>query len=238
MSSQESDGPGPPPEKWFNFLGLVVLRRTDLLAAAAFVLSISAVTYQLWQFVRGASPTLYAPDTLYIFFDKYANGVTATRIAGQLSFTNSGDAGHNATIRDVSATVSTAKRSIEENWLSFAKVSRSGTELVFDINESAHPFVIDGGGASSYLVTFAPRVRDCSELMSKIANCNQAMDFVSDIDFIKDLYASRNLTVAFVGTLFDSRKRLTTSCRTEVTNDLITTIALNSWYAARCVPSP
>jgi hypothetical protein len=231
-SGKPDDQSGPPPEKWFNLLGLVVVRRTDLLAAAAFALSISTLTYQLWQFTRGASPAMYHPDTLYVFFDKYANGVIATRIAGQLSFTNSGDAGHNAIIRDVSATVNTGKKAIEEEWLSFAKVTRSDTELLFDIKESAHPVVIEGGGASSYMVTFSPRVRDCSE--KSPSGCNEAVEFVSDIDFIKDLYGSKELVITFLGTLFDSRSKLMTSCTTAVTNDMINTIAMNGWYAARC----
>src|SRR4051794_40492617 len=84
-----------PPEKWFSLFGLVVVRKTDLLAATAFALSASAILFQLWEFMRGASPSIYYPDTVYVYFDRYANGITATRFAGQISFTNSGASGHN-----------------------------------------------------------------------------------------------------------------------------------------------
>jgi hypothetical protein len=42
------------------------------------------------------------------------------------------------------------------------------------------------------------------------------------------------LVVTFIGTLFDSRTKYSVSCRTSVTYDMITTIEMNSWYAARC----
>jgi hypothetical protein len=214
---------------------LVVVRRTDLLAAAAFVLSITGLSYQLWQFVRGANPQMYNPDTLYVFFDRYANGIVATRIAGQLSFTNNGDAGHNAIIRDVSAKVTVGKRVFDENWLSFAKVTRSDTEQNFSIKESAHPMVVDGGSASSYLVTFSPRVNDCVE---SSAICNQAQDFVSDVDFVASLLNSKELMITFTGTLFDSTRTLITKCRSSITSDMVDTISANRWYAARCTSVP
>src|SRR4029078_4115529 len=103
-----------PPENWFTFLGLVIVRRTDLLAGAAFVLSLSTVVYQAWQFVRGANPQMYHPDTVFVYFDQYANGVTGTRFAGQLSFTNDGEVGQNAIIRDVSLSARIGAKKIEE----------------------------------------------------------------------------------------------------------------------------
>jgi hypothetical protein len=117
-------------------------------------------------------------------------------------------------------------------------VTRSDTELLFEIKESAHPVVIEGGGATSYLVTFSPQVKDCAEKSPKLVNCNQAADFLSDTDFINELYVSPNIVVKFIGKVFDSRTELMTSCRASVTSDMITTIAMNSWYAARCISLP
>lgn len=161
------------------------------------------------------------------------------QIAGELSFTNNGSSGHNAIIRDVSATIRVGQKTIEEDWLSFAKVTRADTKLLFDINEAAHPVVIEGGSAASYMVTFSPRVRDCPQIVQKGADCDQTQDFVSDIDFIKVLLGSTELVVTFTGRLFNSRgNKLTTSCKTLITSDEIKTIAMNSWYASRCTSLP
>lgn len=223
------------PEKWFSFFGLIVLRRTDLLAAAAFILSLSTILYQTWNFMKGASPAIYPPDTLYVFFDRYPNGVTATRFAGQLSFTNGGEVGHNAIIRDVSANITVGSRKIEQYWLSFATVARRDTELDVQIKEAAHPFVINGGGAVSHMVTFSPRVKDCTTQIRGTADCQQGVDFVSDTEFLNILSQQKAFEVTFSGSIFDSRRKLDTKCMVSITEDLIQTMAKNNWYAARCI---
>ena len=225
----------PPPEKWFTLFGLVVVRRTDLLAAAAFALSISTISYQLWQFVRGANPAMYHPDTVYVFFDKYANDVVATRFAGGVSFTNNGDAGHNAVIRDVSTTITVKNRTIEQYWTSFVTVSRRETELFTDIKESAHPVVVSGGSASSYTMTFSPRVRSCNLESRNNSACNPAADFVSDVEFLNLLSPNTTTNLKFNATVFNSRRNLESICTISVTDDMILTLAKNDWYSARCV---
>lgn len=102
-----------------------------------------------------------------------------------MSFTNNGDVGHNAIIRDVSVTMTVTKRPIKENWLSFVTVSREEvTKLKLDIKEPAHPVVVSGGGASSYMISFSPQVTDCSAEDVGSGTCNQAADFVSDTQFL------------------------------------------------------
>jgi len=142
-----------PPEKWFSFLGLVIVRRTDLLAAVAFTLSISTISYQAWQFSEAPIPRFFSGHAV-CYFDRYANGIIATRLAGQISFTNKGDTGHNAIIRDVSATITLGPRTINENWLSFAAVTRRDTALSLDIKERPSGRR-ERGSASSYMITFS-----------------------------------------------------------------------------------
>jgi len=224
-----------PPESWFTFFGLVVVRRTDLLAAAAFVLSLSTVGYQAWQFVRGANPQMYHPDTVYIIFDKYANGVVGTRFAGQLSFTNDGEPGHNAIIRDVRLSLQLGEKTINEKWFAFANITRDDVAIKFDIKEPAHPFVVAGGGASSYLATFAPAVKDCGD---QSLTCNQAEEFVSDTDFLQLLSEQKLVYFRFAGSVFGTPRPLESRCKVSVTPDLLTTLAANGWYAVLCASAP
>ncbi|MET4364280.1 hypothetical protein ABIB06_004879 [Bradyrhizobium sp. LB8.2] len=226
------------PEKWFSVLGLVIVRRTDLLAATAFVLSLSTLSYQLWQFAKGSNPIIYPPDTLYLFFDRFPNGVTATRIAGQLSFTNNAEPGRNAILRDVTATIKLGDRKIEEYWLSFATITRRDTELSLDIKETAHPFVVDGGGAVSHMVTFSPRVKDCIPKVSTQISCQQGADFVSDIDFLKLVVEQKIFSVTFSGAVLGSSRLLDAICSVSITDDMLRTLAENNWYAARCIAAP
>jgi hypothetical protein len=178
---------------------------------------------------------MYHPDMLYVFFDQYVKGITATRIAGQISFTNKGDAGHNAIISDLSAVINVGGKSIEENWLSFATITGIDTQLKFEIKGSVHPVVVEGGNASSYMVTFAPQMRDCSANAHDVPACNRTQEYVSDVDFIKALSGSKSLTVTFEGSLVDSGTKLKSTCAASITDEMIRTIAMNNWYGAKCV---
>jgi hypothetical protein len=235
---------------------LIVVRKTDLLAAAAFILSVSTAAYQLWGFARGANVTLYHPDTVYIYFDLYANGITATRFAGQVSLINSGEAGQNAIVRDLSLAIDVGATKFEEHWLSFAVVSRKSTALVIEPKESAHPLLVAGGSAVGQLVTFSPRVRDCGQHASELNTrrrhrfvlrqnqpagdgtnrepCSDTADYISDTSFLSELSARNRIKLKFSGTLVGSEKLLESSCSIAITPDLQSTLAENDWYAAKC----
>jgi hypothetical protein len=219
-----------PPEKWFPLLGFVVVRKTDLLAGAAFLLAISAAAIQVVEYYRGARPLIFHPDTVYVYFDTYANNAVVTRIAGQISFTNTGALGRNAIIRDVAATIGVSAKTIEEHWQSFALVTRVGTVLQVEPKEAAHPLVVEGGNAGSQTVTFSPRVIDCAGRTP----CNVNENYASDTDFLGLLHANTKIGMKFVATTFESKLTLESSCDITITDDFIKILAENSWYAASC----
>jgi hypothetical protein len=227
-----------PPERWFSFFGLVVMRKTDLLAAAAFVISLSTAVYQFVGFMRGAQLEIYHPDTVYIYFDLYANGVIATRFGGQMTATNSGDTGQNGVLRELALEIQAGPKKFNEQWFSFATVSRKGTELSVEPKETAHSLVVNGGSAVSQMVTFSPRVRDCNPGNANVpTNCNDNSDYISDTEFLNALVPGKTMRLTFLGTIAGKNKTLQTSCSVFITQDLITILAANDWYAARCFGS-
>jgi hypothetical protein len=218
------------PEKWFPLFGLVVVRKADALAAAAFLLAAWATGIQILDYLRGARPQLFHPDTIYVYFDRYANNIVATRIAGQISFTNDGAQGHSAIIRDVTATIEFGGRSIEQHWQSCALVTRVGTAVRADPKEAARPLVVEGGSASSQTVTFSPRIVDCTGRNS----CDATQNYVSDIDFLNLLKTDTKISLSFVATIFNTAAVTKSNCQIQVTEDLLKTLAENDWYAASC----
>lgn len=219
------------PEKWFPLLGLVVVRKADALAAAAFLLAAWATGIQVLDYIRGARPQIFHPDTVYVYFDRYANNVVATRLAGQISFTNSGALGHSAIIRDVATTIEVGGQSIEEHWQSFALVTRAGTAFQADPKEAARPLVVEGGSASSQTVTFSPRVIDCTGQTP----CNAIQNYVSDVQFLNLLKRDEKISIKFAATIFDSTTVSNSRCEILITDDFIKTLAENDWYAASCI---
>src|SRR5262249_16715926 len=113
---------------------------------------------------------------------------------------NGGDVGHNAIIRSISVKIKVGEQTLEQEWLSFAVATRRGVELSFDIKESAHPVVVAGGSAASYMTTFSPRVKDCPGNSGGDVFCNRTADFVSDTEFLNLLAGYKELIVTFLAT--------------------------------------
>lgn len=260
------------PEPWFKFLGLIIVRKADLLAAAAFLLAISSVAYQLWEIARGAQVTLYHPDIVYIYFDKYPDNTYVTRFAGEVSLTNGGAIGRDAIVRSISIRVQARKNyalpqgfwsrfiyskfgsrffatnreisddtSFIEEWTSFVKASREGTELSLDPVETAHPLPIAGSSALSRMMTFAPSPVDCHRVIhgdtESIPRCNINENYVSDVEFFNRISQAEQLDIEFSASVLTTHKVLASSCRILLTRRLKTVLAYNNWFPARCFPS-
>ena len=226
-----SAGDPDPAERSFRFLGLTVIRKTDLLAAAAFFISVSTVIIQLYGFARGARLAMFAPDTVYVRFDPYADRSIVTRVAAQVTVTNSGDAGASAVLRDVSATISVGDLHFTEPWFSFADISRQGIRFIAKPTGPAHPFVIAGGGAESVLVYFAPAIRSCTGQ----SGCDEHGDYVSDQKFLQVLDKAGIFTVALSARSVGSDHLLGATCSVKLSREAFDTLAENGWYAARCI---
>jgi hypothetical protein len=227
-----------PPERWFKLLGLVVVTKTDLLAAAAFFLAVSTAIYQGWQFINGADVALYHPDTVYVFFDRYASRRVVTRFAGQISLTNTGAQGRDAILRELSMTISVGGKKFSERWTSFALVSRKGDRLSVEPKETAHPVPVNGGSAISHTISFAPVNRTCERPVKNEGSCNADADFVSDDDFLGLIQTNDRVDLTFVGTLFKSNRILTSMCTIEVTPRLRQMLPENDRFPAQCSSVP
>ena len=231
--------PTHAPEPWFSFLGFVFVTKADLLAAAAFLLSVTTLIYQLSSSLAAPAPSVYAPDVVYVFFDPYANNSTVLRFAAQISLVNTAGERHDAIVRDIGLTVTAPDLDVSEDWLSFVTIQRSGSELLRPTKEAAHPFPVVAGGAASYTVSFAPTEQACGELGESRATeppkpCDPDRNFLDDARFSSGIERARALRLVFSVRIVGQRKPLTTSCILPIGMAFRQYIAENSWFAARC----
>ena len=228
-----------PPERWVSLFGFVIVTKSDLLAAAAFLLSLITVVYQFSSWVRGPAPSVYPPDVMYVFFDQYANNRTIVRFAAQLSFVNTAEAGHDAIVRDITLQESAKDDlSIKQQWLSFVTIQRDRTRLMVVPKEAAHPFPIIAGGAMSNTVSFAPLEQACLRSVNGSPKapiavaCDSDQYFVTDIDFLNKIADIDALTLQFSARIVGSGRPLVTSCTLPVGVALRQYLAENEWFAA------
>jgi hypothetical protein len=222
------------PEKYFNFLGLVIVRKADLLAATAFVLATGSALYQAGGYLRGARLSTFAPDAVLLFFDHYSDGASVARLAGQVTFINAGQQGRDGTIREAWVDVAGLGFTYRQYWTSFPSIEREDESLDVEQVEDAHPLQIAGEGTVSKLVGFAPRL----DLCAPADNCNVNNRFISDTEFLGLLInnVGKSIQVTFGATSFQSGSVAPSLCRVAITQALITYLAANDWYMARCAP--
>jgi hypothetical protein len=214
----------------FTFLGLKIVRRTDLLAATAFLLAMVSTIYQFWGFVRGPVVTLYPPDRVVLFFDRMADGRTILRLAGDLTLVNTGRPGRDAVLRDVDLTLSIDGKPVSrQNWLSFVRVERDGQTLKIDPLENAHPLQVPGGAAVSKTVSFAPLPEGCGGDRPCAAN------YLADGDALTALVSARRLTVGFEARQFGEPGRKTARCEITVGDAIALNLGQNGWHTTSCV---
>ncbi|MBB5684887.1 hypothetical protein [Sphingobium boeckii] len=229
---------GDPPVNWISLFGFVIVTKADMLAAAAFLLSISTIVIQVTTWFTGSKPTVYAPDTVYVFFDQYANNKIVMRLAGQLSFVNTGPVGHDAIVRDVIVNVKVGKLDLDQRWLSFASVSRDENRLVVTPREMAHPFPVSSGSAVSQMISFSPVEDVCSaEIAAKSPdpkNCVADRGFVSDTDFLETASKAKELTLTFSVRYVGKKERQDIICKMPIGEAFVQYLAENSWFSSRC----
>jgi hypothetical protein len=223
------------PEKYFDFLGLVIVRKADLLAATAFLLAAGSAAYQAGSYIWGAHLSAFAPDNVLVFFDRYADGEIVTRIAGQLTFTNSGAEGRAGTVREAWVDLVGPGIAMRQHWASFPKFARDREALRIDPVDEAFPFQVPGQGTVSKFTGFAPRIDDCIDG----GDCSPAGQYVSDTTFLKNLstHVGESLTLTFQAITFESGKVTPSICKLPITNEFITYLGANDWFIGRCVPA-
>jgi hypothetical protein len=220
------------PEKYFNFLGLIIVRKADLLAATAFLLAAGSTVYQMGGYLWGAHLKAFAPDPVAIYFDHYSDGEIVTRVAGQLTFTNSGQVGRNGTVREAWVDLSGAGLAIREYWASFPKLSRDGEALKIDAVDYAYALQVAGQTTVSKLTAFAPSMNSCKGR----SGCKVDSQFMSDVNFLSylSLHVGKSLTLQFQATTFEGVAVTPATCEIPITDALITYLGANDWYMTTC----
>jgi hypothetical protein len=94
-----------------RFLGIEVERKTDILALAAFFLSIAGVISQISVFtiffLRGAVINVFPPEQVLIRAETLeSGGPRYVRIGARMAYTNSGAPGYSAILRGERVTIS------------------------------------------------------------------------------------------------------------------------------------
>jgi hypothetical protein len=213
----------------FRFLGIEIARKTDILAAAAFLISIMGVSYQLYGFA--ASPTIvqFPPEQLLFFPEKSGNGIYVHGGA-QVTYVNKGREGKTAVVKLQRMIFDLQGKTYELKWQYFDNFSNAGNQLVrLEKPEPAVPIVIKAGEAVTKETHFSPRTLPVVSQNDSTPYKN----FLSWDQFVSELAKVKELDVRIVSEFF-GLKDIETKVFIRVTPALINALKTDRWDAPSC----
>ncbi len=156
-----------------KFFGIEIERRTDILALAAFIISISGLLYQITVFVQGPRVHLIPPEQITLTTYSYGNnGNKHITLIANMTYVNSGQEGHNAVIQKEKVSFEIGNQTYEFVWQYFVDITSEGKRLDRKVIKSAQPFSLNAGSAESHETHFFPRSTPHSDKTQGISDNN------------------------------------------------------------------
>jgi hypothetical protein len=221
-----------PPLPHFNFFGIVVERKTDVLAATAFLLSVAGITYQLLGFIRGPDVVVFPTTQLLIMPFTYSSANTNeyVRFAADFAYVNKGDAGYNAIIKSEKIRYTLGTNVYEQQWQSFESYTSTNNGVLISTSSSIVQFqTVNGGSCVSHETLFAPK--------SVVIDNGSAVsydNFLTWDEFIAQLSQTKEFQFELVSELFETKKPVVKKMKLFVTEALLENLKSKKWSAAAC----
>jgi hypothetical protein len=240
-ATKPPDQPARPPdspdaEPIWNFLGLRIARKTEIIALVAFILSASGVIWQIIIYTRGAVVTLFPTDQIVLAAtDKlgrnYSGEDSLLALIATMSYVNDGEAGQNAIIRREYISFALGASNIEHRWYEFGSSDVENIAQTFKRDSEARPFPVAASSATSHETLFAPWEIDCSAATTP---CNAAKNFVKWSDFISAIKTNPSITFTTQADVYPS-KRIAATCTAQLRGWEIDILEKEKWLTAACV---
>ncbi len=143
----------------FNLVGLLISRKTDIIAITAFLISILGLTYQLTVFLSGPKLEFFPPEKILFCFDR--NDDKTLMINARITYVNKGKLDHDAIIKKeiVKFRFNNKDGQVYNlEWINFesANYDKEKDDLVWTFNSDAKPLTVRAGSAESHFTTFGP----------------------------------------------------------------------------------
>ena len=215
-----------------QLFGLTLDRRVNLLALAAFVMSLASIGLQIWHYVEGAKVELRVGERVNLIFESHAaqRDNLVLHINARLSYINSGAVGRDAMI--VGERVEIALGDLppyEYRWHHFETFTAGENGIAEPrFADTAHDFGVPGADTATHQTTFVafPEVRP--------RNPNAETDYLTKVDLLRRIIrSSSTVTLTFiaegVGVTPDP-----VSCRLLVTERIVDEINATNWVTVFC----
>lgn len=226
----------PQTESTWKIFGLHVARKTEIIALAAFFLSISGVLWQVFNYTRSAVVRMFPSDQIVITSTdklgrRYVEEKKRVAFIVPMAYVNDGDVGHNAIIRREQVIVSVGGRRIEHRWYEFGTSDIENGSLVFKRESEARPFPVNAGSALSHETLFSPWEIDCAE---GDTGCDPRANYLKWDEFLAAIRATHELSFTTTGLVY-SAKPANAVCVVRLRPWEIDLLEKIEWLAPACI---
>lgn len=247
-----------------TFLGIEIEKKTDVLAFAAFLLSIGSLLGQAVLLFRGPNILLDGPKNITLFFGDYGRQPGQTGFLNAISrqvYVNNGATGYNDILKSETLRLGLSGLSLElkaQYSVESDRSKRDGRRLEFTNRQPWRPVLIKAGNFQDTETIFVPYPSSTldntynlnSNNAGRTSNINQGFkndpklknpttnsDAVSYLDLVVHLQRSPYIDVSLFSDTYGGQ-RLQTKCRpTLPSKDIIEELSTKRWVSLECIPS-
>jgi hypothetical protein len=228
----------PDRELLWNLLGLQVGRKTEIIALVAFVLSVSGVIWQVFNYTRGAVVRLFPTEQIVLTATEalgrnYTGQDSMLALIATMAYVNDGEVGQNAVVRREYISMSLGQRNIEHRWYEFGSSDVENGALKFKRDSEARPFPAPAASATSHETLFAPWEIDCTLAAQP---CDAAKNFVKWTDFLSTIKINPRITFRTSAEIYPSKK-INAACVVQLRDWEIATLEKDKWLTVACIDS-
>ena len=222
-----------------KLIGIELEKRTDLISFVALMLSILAVAWSIYGFLKGAKVNIYLDDQVLITKEDCGrgDGVKCLRLGTTVAFSNSGEIGYDAVIKKIVIALKFLDGAeYEQEWyefVTFRKNENNNQLKKKDPVASAVPLQISAQNALSRDIYFTPFRKRCA---AGETGCDEWHNYITWKDFLKKLKVGQNIEVTIIAQSLDNKILEKKSCKVDIDQHLIRMLNNPGWQSPSCWP--
>lgn len=140
----------------FKIFGIVIERKTDILAFTAFIISIGSLLMQTVNLVKGPDVNVEVPRQILLRSQAYPDGNNYVRLAAQLIYLNKGSPGYDDITRSEAVSFKIADKEFKLTAQNYIDSKVKNKQLIITKKSDANPVQIKSGSVVVHETDFAP----------------------------------------------------------------------------------
>lgn len=188
----------PQNDSIMKFIGIEIEKKTDILAMAAFLLSLGSIAGQAILLMRGSEIVLDGPRQIILFFESRLSSRNFLNAVSTQIYVNNGSSGFDDILKSETLLLTIAGKRIQLESQDSVDSTRNGDKLVFRSRQAWKPAKIKAGDFISNETLYVPypSPRDSDENAIDRADVEKLLSRSSDlkIELIAKTYGGDKLT--------------------------------------------